>query len=305
MKLVLKSATLAAVVALCGAGYTQELYSPNISIDDQGITVTPWGSGTIAETTETANKGSASIRVSSRNFYQGGTLTFTKGFDLSKEAGDKSNLLVFSIHAPTNETVIKGGGKSAGTTSGPGGGTTGAGQTNSPEFEIKALMTKVRCVIITTDDKRTEVYLDLSNAISNSAGWKTVGVPLVSIPGFTDSNKTIKSIAFSGDTIATFYIGSIRILNDTTPLYVEPTVHEMNLALGDTVTLSAIGSGGSSQLKYTWDFDASDGVDVDADGQVVKRTFRKPGDYTITVTVHDVFGLKKPYSNTIHVVVNP
>ena len=128
---------------------------------------------------------------------------------------------------------------------------------------------------------------------------------MVSIPGFDKTNRTIKSIAFSGDTIGTFYVGELKIVSDTTPLYVEPNIRELNLALGDEITLEAYGNGGSSQLKYTWDFDARDGIDVDAEGKSIKRRFRKDGTYTITLTVQDVFGLKKPYSTTIKVTVNP
>jgi hypothetical protein len=196
-----------------------------------------------------------------------------------------------------------GGGAAAG---GQAGGATG-GQTGGTERQVTfdTTLTTVRMIITTSDGKKSEVYVDLSGALANSRGWKSVGVPLVSIPGFDKTNKMVKSIAFSGDTIGTFYVGELKVVNDTTPLYVDPSVYELNLALGDEIVLSAYGSGGSSQLRYTWDFDAADGVDVDAEGQYVRRRFRKPGDYTITVTVHDQFGLKKPHSSTIKVVVNP
>jgi hypothetical protein len=200
-----------------------------------------------------------------------------------------------------------GGGAAAGLGGGAAGGQTGGGQAGGTERQVTfdTTLTKVRMIITTSDGKKSEVFVDLSGALANSRGWKSVGVPLVSIPGFDRTNKMVKSIAFSGDTIGTFYVGELKVVNDTTPLYVEPSVFELNLALGDEITLSAYGSGGSSQLRYTWDFDAADGVDVDAEGQYVRRRFRKPGNYTITVTVHDQFGLKKPHSSTIKVVVNP
>ena len=79
----------------------------------------------------------------------------------------------------------------------------------------------------------------------------------------------------------------------------------MNLALGDQVTFSGSGFGGATPLRYTWDFDSADGVGVDSEGQSVIRRFRKPGDYTITLTITDIYGLKKPYTTTIKVTVNP
>jgi hypothetical protein len=66
-----------------------------------------------------------------------------------------------------------------------------------------------------------------------------------------------------------------------------------------------MGNAGSSPLKYEWNFDTKGEFVADAEGQVVKRRFRSPGEYIITLRVSDVFGLKKPYSTTIKVVVNP
>jgi hypothetical protein len=199
--------------------------------------------------------------------------------------------------------VSSGGGGKPGT--GGGGAAAGGGNPATQVVTIDATLTKVRCIVTTTDGKKSEVYIDLTSALPNARGWKAVGVPLMSIPGFDKTNKKVKEIAFSGDTIGTFYVGELKVLNDSSPLYVEPTVREANLAIGDEISITAIGSGGASQLTYTWDFDAKDGVDVDATGMTVKRRFRKPGDYTITLTVNDKFGLKAPYSTTIKIVVNP
>jgi PKD repeat protein len=79
----------------------------------------------------------------------------------------------------------------------------------------------------------------------------------------------------------------------------------MNLALGDEVSFSAAGFGGSTVLKYSWDFDDKDGIQEDAVGQSVRHKFRKPGTYTITLTIADAYGLKKPYTTTMKAVVNP
>ena len=163
----------------------------------------------------------------------------------------------------------------------------------------------MRMVITTTDGLRSEAYVPISSGGNNANGWKQVGVPLQAIAGFDRTNKIVKEVAFAGDATSTFFVGEMRILNDATPLYVEPNVRDLNLALGDEVEFMAFGTGGASILKYAWDFDSSDGVQTDAEGQVIKRKFRKPGKYTITLTVSDIFGLKKPFSTTIQAEVNP
>ncbi|MFQ3588280.1 MAG: hypothetical protein SNJ76_11545, partial [Fimbriimonadaceae bacterium] len=59
------------------------LYVPVKSIRDQGITVGNWGSGIVSETDELAYEGTFSIRVSTRNFFQGGVITLGQPVDLS------------------------------------------------------------------------------------------------------------------------------------------------------------------------------------------------------------------------------
>jgi PKD repeat protein len=316
--------TTAALAALATSALAQVIYTPNIALADQKITLKPWGSGTIAETNELAFSGTTSIRVSSRNFFQGGIIVFENPVDLGALSADKSNLFLITVQSSSASTTFGGNAGTGGpVTSGAGGGAAAGGGLAGGEGGVKggggarggapavqnvtidATLTKVRCIVTTTDDKKSEVYIDLTSALPNVRGWKSVGVPLVSIPGFDKSNRKVKQIAFSGDTIGTFYVGELKVLNDSSPLYVEPTVREANLALGDEISITAIGSGGASQLTYTWDFDAKDGVDVDATGMTVRRRFRKPGEYTITLTVNDKFGLKKPYSTTIKVTINP
>ncbi len=316
--------TTAALAALATSAFAQVIYSPNIALADQKISLKPWGSGTIAETNEMAFSGTTSIRVSSRNFFQGGIMVFENPVDLGALSADKSNLFLITVQSSTAATTFggpagggggpaaagAGAGASGGGLAGEGGGVRGGGARTggaaaAQSVTIDATLTKVRCIATTTDDKKSEVYIDLTSALPNVRGWKAVGVPLMSIPGFDKTNRKVKQIAFSGDTIGTFYVGVLKVLNDSSPLYVEPTVREANLALGDEISITAIGSGGASQLTYTWDFDAKDGVDVDATGMTVKRRFRKPGEYTITLTVNDKFGLKAPYSTTIKVTINP
>ena len=159
--------------------------------------------------------------------------------------------------------------------------------------------------VTTTDGKNSEAYIPVSTNGSGDKGWRSAAIPLQSILGFERTNKEVKQIALSGNVTTTFYVGDIRVVNDTTPITGDVNVRELNLALGDFVNLGANGYGGSSILKYSWDFDDKDGIQEDANGQFIRHQFRKPGTYTITLTVSDEFGLKKPYSTTIKAKVNP
>ncbi|CAN5399702.1 hypothetical protein BH11ARM2_BH11ARM2_11070 [soil metagenome] len=202
-----------------------------------------------------------------------------------------------------------GGQKGGGLPGGNRGGGQGLGQTASTALSFK----KIRVIVTTTDGKKSEAYIPVSTNGGGERGWRMAAVPLQGISGFDRTNKDVKEIAFSTDAISTVYVGDIRVVNDATPIRGEIAARDrtgnlrkqgLNLANGDEVDFIGTGLGGSSVLKYTWDFDDSDGVDVDAEGQVVRRKFRKTGTYTVTLTVSDYFGLKEPYKTTMKVTVN-
>jgi hypothetical protein len=344
IKAVLKS-IISFVAGVCVAGgvyaQSQILYVPGRTIKDQNIGVKGWGSGTIAESTDAAYEGTTSIRVSFRNAFQGGIVQFGAPVDLGGAFGDRANMLRFALRLADSNMVL--GGRSGGGNPGSpgadgdggaaggrnGGGGGGAGMTGlrggamggppgspmggpqagapapSNSADTEALKT-LRMIITTTDGKRSEVYVSISNTATGQRGWRLAAVPLQSIKGFDKTNKIVKSIAFSGDATSTIYVGDIRVVNDTTKIQADTTPKgPLNLALGDSVEFTAYGFGGASVLKFSWDFDASDGISTDAEGQVVKIKFRKPGKFIVTLTVTDEYGLKQGASRTIQVTVNP
>jgi PKD repeat protein len=164
----------------------------------------------------------------------------------------------------------------------------------------------IRLVVTTSDGKRSEVYIPLDTNSATDQGWKVVSVPLQAISGFDRTNKVIKEIAFSGDSTSTFYVGDLRVINDSTPIHGEILdSSDLNLALGDEVVFRANGTGGASILKYSWDFGTSPTPEEDAVGRTVLRKFRKPGTYKVTLTISDLYGLKAPYTASVNVTVNP
>jgi len=186
-----------------------------------------------------------------------------------------------------------GGGKGGGF--GPGG--AGAGAAVAPTLKT------LRLVITTTDGLKSEAYVP-ANVSTGTNGWRQLGIPLQAITGFGRTNKMIKSIAVGGDATTSIWFGDVRTIVDTTPITGDTNEHDMNLAEGDEVTLTASGYGGASMLKYEWYFDKDTSGLPDATGQVIKHKFNKPDTYTITVVISDYFGLKQPYKTTITAKVN-
>lgn len=328
-------ATLAAAAAFGQAATI--IYAPVRLIKDQGIDLKSWGSGTASETDELAYEGGHSIRISTRNYFAGGLMQFSKPVNLTDKFADKNNMLRITFRAADLTTVLGpggGGGAPAGGGGGKGGGAGGGlagggdlsgpggrggqgglggvggpggvgGQGGGATTTAAKKLQNIRVIVTTSDGKKSEAYIPIATNASGDKGWRTAAIPLQAISGFDRTNKEIRELAFAGDVTTTFYIGDLRVINDTTPISGEPNVRDLNLALGDKVNLAANGYGGSSILQYSWDFDDQDGIQEDAIGQFITRQFRKPGTFKITLTITDKFGLKKPYSTTINAKVNP
>ncbi len=368
-------AFLASAVAGSAMGQSAVFYHPGQDAKDQGISLRPWGSGTISDTDETAFQGSYSIRISTRNYFQGGIVGFGTPIDVAKDYLVKTNLLKIVFKLADSGVMGGGGGglKGAGGGQGPGGrppgfggpgggpgsrppgiggpgggkggfgggiggpggqggrppgvggpggglapggqggpggkggfgGPGGPGGMGGAAAEVPVLK-EIRLIITTTDGKKSEAYIPANTTAAADSGWKTVAIPLQAITGLDRTNTDIQSVAFAGNTTSTFYVGDLRVIDDSTPIRGEINAQpDINLALGDEITLSASGFGGSSILRFTWDFDDKDGIQVDAEGQSVKHKFRKAGNFVVTMTVSDYYGLKPSYSSTVKVTVNP
>ena len=304
-----------------------KIYDPIRSIKDQGIQLSSWGSGTINETTEVAFEGTNSLRVSFRNYFQGGRINFAKPFDVKPLVADRDNLLTFTMRLASTSVVISGNGGGAsspgsgpgrGPGSGPGGGGSGPGapaggeegQGRGPggglgggtQAAAPKTLANFRVVITTTDGKKSEAFVSVPTGADKS--WLKAGVPLQAISGFADTNGQIKDLSISGDSSSTVYVGQIKVQNDSTPITGRTNRTEANLGAGQELELIGYGLGGSTALKYSWDFDESDGIQDEGQGQAIKKKFRKTGKFVVTLTISDVFGLKTPYTTKVNITVN-
>lgn len=309
------------------------LYVPNKSIKDQSLSVRSWGSGFMAETDELAFDGVYSLRVSTRNYFAGGQMSIANPVNLGTLFGDKNNLLRITVRIADQNLTLGGGRPGGGAVGGPpkagggelggppagggeqgggdirgaGGGRQGGGGATAPSGSTPEYdpLKNLRLIFTTTDGMKSEVYVPINTSRPDAKGWISVAVPLQAIRGMDKSNKTISEIGFTGDSVGVFYIGDMRVINDATPITADVNQADMNLALNDEVEFRGRGFGGSSVLRYTWDFDENDGIQEEGEGQLIKRKFRKPGNYVVTLTVHDAYGLKNPASVKIKIKVNP
>lgn len=264
------------------------------------ITLSPWGGGAIEESAGQVIAGSHSLLIRTATYFQGGTITFSSPISVAQYAANPENLLQVSVYIARAAAPTGGGAAMGGSGMAVGGGT-GATQ---PAARAKQ-MENLRVVIRTTDGKLSEAYYPLATAAGTVERWRRLGIPLAKIPGFSRTNKEIASVSFSGDAPAHFFLGELRVVTDQTPIQGELSHRELNLGRGQEVTLWATAEAGFSILEYAWDFDARDGIQDEAVSQVIVHRFRVPGEYTVTCTIRDVYGIKEPWRGTIRVTVNP
>jgi hypothetical protein len=192
----------------------------------------------------------------------------------------------------------------------------GKGQGGGATAAVYSTLNTMRLIITTTDGQKSEAYIEASTSSPIEKGWRMAGVPLQAIRGFERTNKIIKDISFAGDVSTAFFVGDIRLVSDKTPITATPTFRNYQTSVNENVTFSASANGGSSVLKYSWDFDDADGIQEEAEGSTISHRFltasndlragaRPGGVFNVTLTVSDAYGLKTPYSTVIKVKVNP
>jgi PKD repeat protein len=78
---------------------------------------------------------------------------------------------------------------------------------------------------------------------------------------------------------------------------------DLSVTVGSTVTFDGSASTDDKGIvSYSWDFDISDGISVDATGKTVTKVYDRPGTYTVTLTVTDTVG--QTATDTLTVVVS-
>jgi len=141
-----------------------------------------------------------------------------------------------------------------------------------------------------------------TGVIDPDDNWLRIAVPMSKLKLPADVKEfRLKRLVIATDgpgtstTPATMFLGEAKIVEDDQPIKVDP-IGSQTIALGDEVVLLAEARGGVSSLKYSWDWDARNGIQDETVGKIGRCTYTKGGDYTITLTVSDVDGIKTPVS---------
>src|SRR5207249_1043388 len=126
-------------------------------------------------------------------------------------------------------------------------------------------------LLITPDTQRLRVQLNFDGGIAvaedhplirfptGEPGWVRVAIPFTQFKGVPRlASYRLQEMRIFGDATDTFFIGEIRTVTDNDPISVEP-LEEQVVSVNDRVDFVATAEAGISGLKYSWDFDKSDG----------------------------------------------
>jgi hypothetical protein len=203
---------------------------------------------------------------------------------------------------------------------GSGGGFGGRGQdgglSSKPlkvTYQTPQSMKNVRIVLVTTTGRQLETLLPLDSAVDDGL-WKRVSIPISVIPGIQADNAKIKEVRLFGDAPGIMRLGNIAVIVDQTPITVD-SLPNRDLARLASHDFRVAARAGITPLSVSWDWDAADGIQEEAVGRFVSHAFRKESAYdrdtnkiqdsVVTVTVKDLYGIKKPVVTKFAIHVTP
>jgi len=309
-----------------------------------GIKLASWGSGAITEDNKGVfNGGSMSLRIVSHGLYQGASIQLGKTVDLGPYVDNKFAYLSFVLVPPANPGPAGAGGipgstgKGPGTGGGPpgigtggeggspgapgsGGGFAGRGQdgglsskTLKVNYQTPQAMKNVRVVLVTSSGRQLETLLPLDSAVDDGQ-WKRLSIPISVLPGIKAEDAKIREIRVFGDAPGVIRLGNIAVIVDQTPITVD-SLPNRDLARLGIHDFRVAARGGITPLAISWDWDASDGIQEEGQGRFVSHAFRKESAYdrntnkimdnVVTITVKDLYGIKKPVVTKFAVHVTP
>ena len=269
--------SLGVVAALTPGQVTNLTLYKGVPAAEQHLTVRSWGGGTAKEATDIGFAGTRSLMITTAGYFTGGMLNFESPIAMAELVKNKENLLQATIYAVEN--------KGSGTSTG-----------GRPVKQLENL----RLVLKTSDGKFSEAVIPTGGMVSR---WRQLGIPLTVIAGFAKTNQQVTSISLAGDALTTFYLGELRVVTDMTPIQGFLPLNTLQIGRDQEHAFTGSAEAGYSVIEYAWDFNEKDGMQDDAIGQRIFHRFRIPGEYTVTLTIRDVYGLKKPWAGKIKVTV--
>ena len=273
-----------------GARAAQELmlYNGDAGRDRGGIRLESWGSGYISETTGAHYIGPQVLRVLSQGYYQAAILGFKDPAPLKDFLGNPNAYLEMWL----KPSIV-----------------TTSAATGSPNSSLSGkanfIMSRLRVILLTDKGEMIADVWPINAGNLAPGAWKKVTIPLAAFKAVQVEPATmLQGMQISADRADVFYIGQIRLLTDDIPIKLQIVADPPRPLTGNRVTFKANIDAGAAAALISWDFDAEDGLQVQAQGDTVEWIYQEAGTYVVTATATDVYGAKVPASATTMIMVN-
>ncbi len=263
----------------------------------QGITLGSWGSGYAAESQRVFMTGSHSLELSTDGYFAGGRLDFTTPVDMTDAFAEPNAYLVImaKFQGIGEDNDYSAGSGYSRSSIAPGQASTG--EAAGPKMSFFRVVATVNGQNLVAEDQP----VDITNTES---GWTTLSVPLSALKGpRTPGRSMLSRLVIFGDRPDKFNIGDIHTSIDESDLYLDESPEEQTVGPGDPVQITAVASGGLASVEYIWDFNRTDGLQEEAYGSTAYHTFTNLGDYTVTLRVRDINGVKPELREEFKVTV--
>lgn len=247
----------------------------------QGMDLGGWGSGGAVKTQEQRLEGSWGVKITTQGLFAGGKIDFAQPITLFANGNDASRYLQFTfLFMGANDKVLVN----------PAASTEYTWTDVEPYWKPKA--NRMRFVFQSDTGSTVEVT-EPTGAIDPDDNWMRLAVPLSKLKAKDAKDFRLKRLLIFTDMPVTFYLGSMKLVTDTDPITVDP-IDPRTVAIMDPQYFVAVAKAGVSSLKYSWDFDSSNGIQSECTDRIAKTVYNRGGDFTVTLTVSDADGIKAP-----------
>ncbi len=265
------------------------------SLSSEGLIVGGWGSGKASENKVNAINGGFSVKITTQSLYAGGRIELKTPVVLYTGKPEEDRYLVFAFHFDETKQVDP-----------------AAGTNNDIEADAYKMPKASNMRFVFINDNGGMQSIEQPTTKIDDDNWMRISIPLSKFrlaEGETEY-KLSKFMIFT-DIPATLYLGELKMTNDNTPITVDVNGMQ-DFGVNTKVFFIANAYAGLTDLDYSWDFDDRDGIQEECKGMVGSHSFKitqnddgaTNGNYTITVTVSDKNGVKKPVTATYKVSVN-
>lgn len=254
-----------------------------------GIELGGWGSGKAVKAKDKilpGSTGSWSIKMTTQGLYAGGRMDFSRPALLFTGGVDPKRYIEFAFFFNETKRVDPTG--------------------NSYWYDVEPYTipqaTRLRFVFV-SDNGVTVSVQEPTKPLDPDDNWMRVAVPLAKFKTSEDVTEfRLKRLMIFSDVPSTIYLGEMKLVTDNTPIKVQP-LDSQTIMITDPLVMIADAEGGVSSLKYSWDFDKTNGLQDEQVDKVAQYVYTRGGTFTVTLTVSDYDGLKAPVTVTTQIEV--